>query len=280
MGGADTVVLDPTKSMAPRTLDHVGTQPVEGKSIENKKVIGITVNGIDFLELQKMKRKKLKTNVKTTPAKKTTLVKTTQSAEKNTKVKTTPAKKTTLVKTAQSAEKKTKVKTTPAKKTTLVKTVPSADKKGQITKYFKKKESEDNPTVEDNTRSENAKKLSFKPHHIQTGVRERIKSYENVINENGCVFMNGMCHKHKVSLTRHIKVRKVSVLGENGEVSWIRNEFAALKCPEVSTLRMISSADSDLIMSSDEREQSTNKKARNSTHGEKDQPASDKQPGD
>ena len=96
------------------------------------------------------------------------------------------------------------------------------------------------------------------------------------------VFMNGMCHKHKVSLTRHIKVRKVSVLGENGEVSWIRNEFTALKCPVVTRPRMImiSSAESDLMMSSDEREQSTNKKARNSSHGEKDQPASDQQPGD
>ena len=96
------------------------------------------------------------------------------------------------------------------------------------------------------------------------------------------VFMNGMCHKHKVSLTRHIKVRKVSVLGENGEVSWIRNEFTALKCPVVTRPRMImiSSAESDLMMSSDEREQSTNKKARNLSHGEKDQSASDKQPGD
>ena len=262
MGGADTVVLEPTQSMAPRTLDHVGTQPViENKKFRRLAATGITVNGIDFLELQKMKKEKCNEKLKT-------------------KVKTTPAKKTTLVKTVQSAEKKTKVKTTPAKKTTLVKTVPSAEKKGQITKYFKKKENEDNPTVEDNPRSENAKKLSFKPHHIRTGVMERIKSYENVINENGCVFMNGMCHKHKVSLTRHIKVRKVSVLGENGEVSWIRNEFTALKCPGVSKLRMISSAESDLMMSSDEREQSTNKKARNLSHGEKDQPAPDKQLGD
>ena len=89
--------------------------------------------------------------------------------------------------------------------------------------------------------------------------------------------MNGMCHKHKVSLTRHIKVRKVSVLGENDEVSWIRNEFTALQCPAATKQRMISSAESDFVMSSDEREYSTNKKPRNLAHGEKDQSASDKQ---
>ena len=92
-----------------------------------------------------------------------------------------------------------------------------------------------------------------------------------------CVYECNVSQTHRVSLTRHIKVRKVSVLGENGEVSWIKNEFTALRCPAVTKPRMISSAESELMMSSDEREQSTNKKPRNSAHGEKDQSASDKQ---
>ena len=148
-------------------------------------------------------------------------------------------------------------------------------------RYLKKKEIEDNPVfeddpsasiqpledvktamkttssingkIEDNARIEDNTKLTFRTHHTRTGVMERIKSYENITNENGCVFMNGMCHKHKVSLVRHIKVRKVSVLGDNGEVSWNKNEFAALKCPVATKPRMISSAESDLMMSSDER---------------------------
>ena len=120
--------------------------------------------------------------------------------------------------------------------------------------------------------------MTFRTHHTRTGVRERVKNYEKITNENGCYFMNGVCHKHKVSLIRHIKGRRMSVLGDNDEVSWVRNEFTALKCPAVTKQRMISNADSDLVMSSDDRENSINKKPRNSTHGEKDQPASDKLP--
>ena len=61
-----------------------------------------------------------------------------------------------------------------------------------------------------------------------------------------------MLHK---KAERVIKVRKMSVVGENGEVSWVRSEFTSLVCPA-------SDVSKNPVMSSDVCAGTPNKKQR------------------
>ena len=101
-----------------------------------------------------------------------------------------------------------------------------------------------------------------------------LNNYENNTSERGCLFADGMCTKHKVSLIRHIKVRKMSVMSDVGDVSWIRNEFAALMCPSADQPSLVDTPESAIMMSSSEVGKSTNKKPRILSHGNEDQSAS------
>ena len=101
-----------------------------------------------------------------------------------------------------------------------------------------------------------------------------LNNYENNTSERGCLFADGMCTKHKVSLIRHIKVRKMSVMSDVGDVSWMKNEFAALMCPSANQPSLVNTPESDVVMSSSEVGKITNKKPRILSHGSEDQSAS------
>ena len=260
--------------MSTRTQGRVEKQTDGQKSNEvinedhlrKKKTASITVNGVDIMEIQRRKND-------------------------NTKEKT-----------------QSKVKTTPGRKKTLVKTTPSSDtaskKPGQMLKYVTRlnKKTEDNPRIEDDrnmekhTQEDNLKimkttqpkgvanednqnlkkkvKMTFTKPPTRIGVRERVNNYENNTSEKGCLFLDGMCMKHKVSLIRHIKVRKMSVVSDGGDVSWTKNEFTALMCPSANQPSLVNTPESAVVMSSTEEGKVSNKKPRILSHVSEDQSTS------
>ena len=98
--------------------------------------------------------------------------------------------------------------------------------------------------------------------------------FEYLTTGNECVYHNGMCEKHGVALTRHIKTRRMSVVSECGDISWKERDFASLQCP-VKTSQLISSASNPVAeLLPDEKGKLTNKKPRLLPHGEEDQSTS------
>ena len=80
--------------------------------------------------------------------------------------------------------------------------------------------------------------------------------------------------KHKVSLIRHIKVRKMSVVSDEGDVSWTKNEFTALMCPSANQPSLVNTPESAVVMSSTEEGKVSNKKPRILSHVSEDQSTS------
>ena len=168
-----------------------------------------------------------------------------------------------------------------------MKTTPSIEQAGQILKYLVKRKStednscednrcEDNPCevkqktahddnmphsskeenrkiVEMSNQETNMRKMTFSKHRKNDSIHQKIKKFENWSTGRGCMIEGGMCSMHYKKAERVIKVRKMSVVGENGEVSWVRSEFTSLLCPasDVST---------ETVMSSDECAGTPNKK--------------------
>ena len=60
-----------------------------------------------------------------------------------------------------------------------------------------------------------------------------------------------MCSKHFKRTERVVKLRKMSVVGEDGEVSWVRSEFTALVCPAAQQTADKGDVNTGPVMSSD-----------------------------
>ena len=64
-----------------------------------------------------------------------------------------------------------------------------------------------------------------------------------------CYPEGGICSKHFKKAQRVVKIRKISVVGEGGEVSWVRSKFIALVC--LAAQRTEDMSDVSTKMSSD-----------------------------
>ena len=103
----------------------------------------------------------------------------------------------------------------------------------------------------------NMRKMTFTTHrkNDNDNIHQKIKNFENWSTGRGCMIEGGMCSKHYKKAERVIKVRKMSVVGENGEVSWVRREFTSLVCPASDVIK-------NPVMSSDVCAGTPNKKQR------------------
>ena len=95
------------------------------------------------------------------------------------------------------AQKVKNNKNTRKKKTTTLPPIPSS---GKITNYFSKKVGE--PSM-----------------------------------KNDCVLVGGRCDKHNRNLIRSFKLKKMSVVGKDGMVTWVTREVTCLVCPVVAPSR-------------------------------------------
>ena len=86
-------------------------------------------------------------------------------------------------------------------------------------------------------------------------------------NGGKCLFARGNCTSHGTKLVRRVGVKKVSIIGKDGRLSWQMREVTTLACPSLDTAPGSSKSASANSMMSD----GTNKKPKLSTHGVKDQ---------
>ena len=75
------------------------------------------------------------------------------------------------------------------------------------------------------------------------------------------LYFCGKCNVHKKKLTRSFRLKKMSVVGKDGNITWVTREVTALVCPVVAPSR-ISNVDKATEYSS---EAGTNKKRRKFT---------------
>ena len=98
-------------------------------------------------------------------------------------------------------------------------TVPPS---GQITNFFKKKAT----GVE-----EEGKKTTFMNREEGTTVKESIRMFRDLEKGEDCVIRSGMCSKHNAKLKKSVKMKKMSVLDNRGNVTWTTRETVILVCP-------------------------------------------------
>ena len=122
---------------------------------------------------------------------------------------------------------------------------------------------EDNMSIED----EKFVKLTFTPPQ-QNRVKDNIRMFELSSNNGGkCLFARGKCTSHGTKLVRRVGVKRVSIIGNDGRLSWQMREVTTLACPSLDTPPGSSkSVSANSVMS-----EGTNKKPKLSTHGVKDQ---------
>ena len=122
---------------------------------------------------------------------------------------------------------------------------------------------EDNKSIED----DKLVKLTFTPPQ-QNRVKDNIRMFELSSNNGGkCLFARGKCTSHGTKLVRRVGVKRVSIIGNDGRLSWQMREVTTLACPSLDTTPASSkSASTNSIMSD-----GTNKKPTLFTHGVKDQ---------
>ena len=62
-------------------------------------------------------------------------------------------------------------------------------------------------------------------------VKENIKMFEGLLEDNECVIGGGWCGTHHVRLVRSVTEKKMSCTGENGVIKWLRGEAVISACP-------------------------------------------------
>ena len=116
-------------------------------------------------------------------------------------------------------------KTTPGRGRKKSITVPPS---GQITKFFKKKAT----GVE-----EEGKKTTFVKREEGT-IKESIKMFRDLEKGEECVIRSGMCSKHNARLKKSVKMKKMSVIDNKGNLTWTTRETVILVCPYKPELKL------------------------------------------
>ena len=62
-------------------------------------------------------------------------------------------------------------------------------------------------------------------------VKENIKMFEDLLDDNDCVIGGGWCGTHHVRLVRSVASKRVSSIDENGGTTWLRGEAVISACP-------------------------------------------------
>ena len=62
-------------------------------------------------------------------------------------------------------------------------------------------------------------------------VKESIRMFQDIVDDDDCVAGGGWCVKHNVRLVRSVTNKKVSSVSENGGTTWLRGEAVISACP-------------------------------------------------
>ena len=161
----------------------------------------------------------------------------------------------------------TNKKRTKTKKTTVIQTTPSSAK---ITNFFVKKavgedlvnvkttlDKKMTPELGDNNVDNSVHRMSKNDEHsmnnsmINNDMNEVKTTFssnrynksslagpEKSLKKNVCVFVGGKCNVHNKKLTRSFKLKKMSVVGKDGKITWVTREVTVLVCPVVAPSRV------------------------------------------
>ena len=231
MGGAQgELVKNNTRSCngeTPRatslTVGQQGDSQKEVKNIGDSVVTGITVNGVNLMDIQRLRVKSAKKTVVNTNKK-------SRNDKKDVKQLTPSRDQLTLDKFF------TNTQTT--KKEDNGQLVRHSDKKTTSSELL-----EDNkPTMSEEEKidmKQKIRKLSTKTKFerpSQSEVRRKIKIFSDKSQGVKCVLGSGHCSGHNVKLVRSVVMKKVSEIDRNGMVIWPMREVTILSCPAVQPL--------------------------------------------
>ena len=82
--------------------------------------------------------------------------------------------------------------------------------------------------------SDKKKTFSVFPPVVNSDVVRKISAFNQKANEVKCVIGSGFCSGHNVKLTRCVEMKRVSVVEDNGKLTWQMREVAILACPAAS----------------------------------------------
>ena len=86
-----------------------------------------------------------------------------------------------------------------------------------------------------------------------------------------CVIGSGFCAGHNVELTRSVKKKRVSNIGEDGKVTWTMREVTFLSCP-ATNLGVQNSGVNNAVISEQPENGKNNGKKRKTLQNVSDQP--------
>ena len=174
-------------------------------------------------------------------------------------------KNTSSIEDNKTPEVTTKKKITKSKTTTRTLS-PSGAK---ITNYFRKKVGGEDlatvkttttlkmtPVIGDNNEIECVKNMNvdkelsgdnnvmnseqnvMKTTFSNNGLKSSLAGQNKSARKNICVFVGGKCEVHRKKLIRSFKLKKMSVVGKDGMVTWVTREVTALVCPVITPSRV------------------------------------------
>ena len=74
------------------------------------------------------------------------------------------------------------------------------------------------------------RKTTFEP-TAEQGVSQKINNFRRLSESTKCVIGSGYCAGHNVKLERNIRMKKMSIIGKDGNIEWRLREFVTLECP-------------------------------------------------
>ena len=187
------------------------------------KITILTVNGINLMDLQRLKKSSLK---------KTTVGKTeSPQGRKKNKETTMPSsgniKKYLTVKTNEISG--TVNKRSELDKVTR-KTTDKTDCGDKEDMNSKRSVRQTDNMVKDEC-EEGRKKTTFSNMLRKKSVKENIRMFQDLVDEDDCVLGGGWCVKHNVRLVRSVSKKKIASVSEEGGTTWLRGEAVISACP-------------------------------------------------
>ena len=85
---------------------------------------------------------------------------------------------------------------------------------------------------------EEGKKTTFMKREEGTTIKESIRMFRDLEKGEECVIRSGMCSKHNARLKKSVKMKKMSVLDNKGNVTWTTRETVILVCPYKPELKL------------------------------------------
>ena len=204
-------------------VEGVSDDCVRKMTFGKKTADGITVNGVKLMVLQKMKNStKMKTtqNVKKTP----------QRRMKKT-VTPTPSNNKILKYLVKKKAENTSLNSTCEKKTPLVEdnsdNTPGVSDNNTPAVYNDNDDRQKNNTLKNDNQD---KKTTFVVKKT-VRVKESVKMFQELATGKECVLGSGRCSTHNVKLLRSVCQKRMSVISDDGTVTWTMGEGVVLACP-------------------------------------------------